>query len=113
MLPIHELFGPVAFLIFMVLVTVYLFIISGEDKARIIVRFVNTPLSVLAISLSLFSAYYIYDQSKLPDLELEVKFIPLPGATGTLTSQLGGIYELFIENVGDRDAVSPWMSGGF
>lgn len=41
------------------------------------------------------------------------EFIEAPSSEGTVTKQLGGIYMVRIRNVGDRDGVSPWMSGRF
>jgi hypothetical protein len=46
--------------------------------------------------------------------DLEVKFIEIPNVPkerGPIVSQLGGIYQFSIKNVGDKDAVSAWING--
>ncbi|GEM_PF-3075045 len=112
-MPVHEYFKPLAFLTIIILATVYLFIIFTKDGGKKISDFVNTPLSVLALVLSVFSTYYVFEESKTPNLELDAEFIEAPTSEGTVTKGLGGIYMVSIKNVGDRDGVSPWMSGRF
>lgn len=112
------LFYPLVFLMVIVCVTAFLLIFTTKATTEQITKIsggVSICLALAALMLSVYSTYFVFDQSKVPNLELEVKFIELsgtlPAERAPILSQLGGIYQLSIKNVGDKDAVSAWLNG--
>lgn len=112
------LFFPLLFITFIIVITVFLLLFATKLNTDTLTRIasgLSILLSIIALILSLYSTYFVYEQSKLPDLDLQVKFLKLTNVSperAPLISQLGGIYQIQIKNVGDRDAISPFMYGG-
>lgn len=105
------------FIALILCVTTFLLIFLTKASSEQITKIsggVSICLAMAALILSVYSTYFVYDQSKVPNLELEAKFTEwtnISSERAPIISQLGGIFQVALKNVGDKDAVSAWMNG--